>query len=155
MSNNSPVNILIVDDKPENLMVLEGILDDPEICCFKATSGNDALAFILENDFAVVLLDVQMPHMDGFEIAELMRSSVKSKRIPIIFVTAISKDANQVFKGYETGAVDYLFKPLDRNQCCYFINWHITKDREYMTANHAPNPLSIRFGKISFLLTPS
>lgn len=131
MNSNLPVNVLLVDDKPENLMVLEGILDDPAICCFKATSGNDALAMILENDFAVVLLDVQMPHMDGFEIAELMRSSEKSKRIPIIFVTAISKDANQVFKGYETGAVDYLFKPLDpailRNKVSVFIELYKQK----------------------------
>lgn len=131
MNSNLPVNVLLVDDKPENLMVLEGILDDPAICCFKATSGNDALAMILENDFAVVLLDVQMPHMDGFEIAELMRSSEKSKRIPIIFVTAISKDARQVFKGYETGAVDYLFKPLDpailRNKVSVFIELYKQK----------------------------
>lgn len=138
MSSKLPVNILLVDDKPENLMVLESILDDPSICFFKATSGNDALAMILENDFAVVLLDVQMPHMDGFEIAELMRSSEKSKRIPIIFVTAISKDAHQVFKGYETGAVDYLFKPLDpailRNKVSVFIELYKQKRSLEQTA---------------------
>ncbi|WP_051283725.1 diguanylate cyclase [Desulforegula conservatrix] len=138
MSSNLPVNILLVDDKPENLMVLESILDDPSICFFKATSGNDALAMILEHDFAVVLLDVQMPHMDGFEIAELMRSSEKSKRIPIIFVTAISKDARQVFKGYETGAVDYLFKPLDpailRNKVSVFIELYKQKRSLEQTA---------------------
>lgn len=138
MSSQLPVNILLVDDKPENIMVLESILDDPSICFFKATSGNDALAMILENDFAVVLLDVQMPHMDGFEIAELMRSSEKSKRIPIIFVTAISKDARQVFKGYETGAVDYLFKPLDpailRNKVSVFIELYKQKRSLEQTA---------------------
>lgn len=138
MSSKLPVNILLVDDKPENLMVLESILDDPSICFFKATSGNDALAMILEHDFAVVLLDVQMPHMDGFEIAELMRSSEKSKRIPIIFVTAISKDAQQVFKGYETGAVDYLFKPLEpailRNKVSVFIELYKQKRSLEQTA---------------------
>jgi len=72
-----------------------------------------ALSFLLEKDFALVLLDVQMPGMDGFEVAELMRMNKKTQAIPIIFITAISKDQQFVFKGYETGAVDYLFKPVD------------------------------------------
>ena len=79
----------------------------------KACSGNDALALVLEFDFAIILLDVQMPDMDGFETAERMRGNEKTKHIPIIFVTAISKESRHIFRGYESGAVDYLFKPLD------------------------------------------
>ncbi len=106
-------NVLIVDDKEENLLTLESILESPELNVVKASSGNEALGLMLEYDFALVLLDVQMPGMDGFETAELMRSNKRTKNIPIIFVTAISTERKHVFKGYETGAVDYLYKPLD------------------------------------------
>jgi CheY-like chemotaxis protein/HPt (histidine-containing phosphotransfer) domain-containing protein len=107
------IDILIVDDKPENLLALESLLEAPELNIVKASSGNKALAKMLEYDFAIVLLDVQMPDMDGFETAELMRGSGRTRRVPIIFVTAISKEQKYVFKGYEAGAVDYLFKPLE------------------------------------------
>ncbi len=113
MKQTTDQNILIVDDKPENLLVLEKLLRRPGLNIMRAKSGNDALSLILEHDFALVLLDVQMPDMDGFETAELMRGNEETKHIPIIFVTAISKDHKHVFKGYGTGAVDYLFKPLD------------------------------------------
>ncbi len=106
-------NVLIVDDRPENLLALESLLENPSLNILKANSGNEALSLVLQHDFALVLLDVQMPEMDGFETAELMRSSKKTKHIPIIFVTAISKEQQHIFKGYEAGAVDYLFKPLD------------------------------------------
>ncbi len=106
-------NILIVDDRPENLLTLESILESPELNIIKAGSGNEALGLLLEYDVALVLMDVQMPGMDGFETAEIMRSSERTKNIPIIFVTAISKQRKHIFKGYETGAVDYLYKPLD------------------------------------------
>jgi diguanylate cyclase (GGDEF)-like protein len=106
-------NILLVDDKKENLLALQAILETPGLNIFTALSGNTALGLMLEHDFAVVILDVRMPEMDGFEVAELMRKSEKTKFIPIIFVTAFSKDESYIFKGYETGAVDYLFKPLD------------------------------------------
>ncbi len=106
-------NILIVDDRPENLLTLEAILDSPEFNLIKAHSGNEALSLLLEYDFALVLMDVQMPGMDGFETAEIMRSSEKTRHIPIIFITAISKQRKHIFKGYESGAVDYLYKPLD------------------------------------------
>src|SRR5690606_37544508 len=78
-----------------------------------ATNGNEALTLALKHDLSLILLDVQMPDMDGFEVAELLRRNRKTKGIPIIFVTAISKEQKYVFKGYESGAVDYLFKPLD------------------------------------------
>ncbi|MDP4164275.1 MAG: ATP-binding protein, partial [Bacillota bacterium] len=106
-------NILLVDDRPENLITLGGILDSPELNIFKANSGNEALSLMFENEFALVLLDVQMPVMDGFETAEIMRSTERTKNVPIIFVTAISTERKHIFKGYEKGAVDYLYKPLD------------------------------------------
>jgi len=112
-TNNDYPKVLLVDDRTENLLVLKRILEDQNIAISTATSGNEALGLILEQEFALVLMDVQMPEMDGFETAELIRSAEASKTIPIIFVTAISKEQKNVFKGYESGAVDYLFKPLD------------------------------------------
>lgn len=105
-------NILLIDDRPENLLALENLLESHDLNIFKALSGNEALSLVLEHDFALVLLDVQMPEMDGFEIARLMRGNSKTKNIPIIFITAISKDEEYVFKGYGSGAVDYLYKPI-------------------------------------------
>lgn len=104
--------ILIVDDRPENLLALEGLLDPFNVELIKANSGEEALAHTLDHDFALILLDVQMPGMDGYEVAELMRGNKKNKHIPIIFVTAASKAASHIFRGYESGAVDYLLKPL-------------------------------------------
>ncbi len=105
--------ILIVDDLEANLLALEGWLENPDLKIVKASSGNQALGLMLEEDFALVLLDVQMPEMDGFETAELMRLSEKTRNVPVIFVTAISQDRKHAFKGYTAGAVDYLSKPLD------------------------------------------
>ena len=104
--------ILIVDDRVENLLALEGLLDEFDIGLFKANSGEEALAYTLDHEFALILLDVQMPGMDGYEVAELLRGNKKTKHIPIIFVTAASKAMSHIFKGYELGAVDYLHKPL-------------------------------------------
>ncbi|MFH1489658.1 MAG: ATP-binding protein [Pseudomonadota bacterium] len=113
MNDMEKPGILLVDDRPENLVALEGMLESPDLNIVKAASGNEALGFMLKHDFALVLLDVQMPDMDGFEAAELMRSSERNKYIPIIFVTAGSTRQEHVFKGYESGAVDYIFKPVD------------------------------------------
>ncbi|MHB8056894.1 MAG: response regulator [Desulfuromonadaceae bacterium] len=107
------VPILIVDDRPENLLSLEELLSDQGYELAMATSGNDALRLTLKQNFALVLLDVQMPHMDGFETAELMRTNPKTRHIPIIFVTAGMKDLQFQFKGYDSGAVDYLAKPIE------------------------------------------
>ncbi len=112
-AQSSAVDVLLVDDRPENLLALESLLENSELNLIKASSGMEALALLLRHDVALVLLDVQMPEMDGFETAELMRSRPKTRHIPIIFVTAISKEQGHVFKGYESGAVDYLFKPID------------------------------------------
>jgi signal transduction histidine kinase len=107
------VKILLVDDKPENLFSLEAILEGEDREIFCASSGNEALKLVIKNEFAIILSDVQMPGMDGFEMVEILRSNPKHKHIPIIFVTAISKEEKYVYKGYNEGAVDYLFKPLD------------------------------------------
>ncbi|RPH52360.1 MAG: response regulator [Planctomycetota bacterium] len=105
--------ILIVDDQEGNLRVLEGLLEDLGADIVSAHSGTDALSRLLERDFAVILLDVRMPIMDGFETAELIRKRRRSRHIPIIFVTAISDDVEQIAKGYAVGAVDYIMKPLN------------------------------------------
>jgi len=105
-------DILIVDDRPENLLSMEALLESPDLNIICARSGNEALGLTLDYDFALILLDVQMPDMDGFETAELLRVRQKTRHIPLIFVTAISKEPQHVFRGYEKGAVDYLFKPI-------------------------------------------
>ncbi|ADH86025.1 diguanylate cyclase domain-containing protein [Desulfurivibrio alkaliphilus] len=105
--------ILIVDDQPANLLVMEGLLEGMEAQLVTATSGEQALSLLLEHDFALLLLDVQMPGMDGFETASLLRGRKQTRHLPIIFVTAISKEDKHVFKAYEAGAVDYLFKPIN------------------------------------------
>lgn len=107
------VAVLLVDDRTENLAALEAVLNHQELNLVKAQSGNDALRLSLKQDFALVLLDVQMPGMSGFETAELMRANPKTRHLPIIFVTAGMNDAQLQFKGYELGAVDYLIKPFD------------------------------------------
>lgn len=104
--------VLMVDDRSENLLALELLLEDFEAELVKANTGDEALSLLLDQEFALVLLDVQMPGMDGYEMAELMRQSERTKHVPIIFVTAINMTDQHVFKGYEAGAVDYLFKPI-------------------------------------------
>ena len=106
-------SILLVDDQEINLRLLEAILRTGDEALVKARSGPEALKALLERDFAVVLLDVQMPGMDGFETAELVRARERTRHTPILFVTAIDRDAEHVRRGYLLGAVDYLFKPLD------------------------------------------
>ena len=107
------ISILAVDDRPENLLALENLLESPELEIVKAGSGDEALSKTIDHEFALILLDVQMPGMDGYETAELLRSVKKTSKIPIIFVTAANKEDHHVFKGYESGAVDYLLKPLE------------------------------------------
>ncbi|CAH2031649.1 response regulator [Trichlorobacter ammonificans] len=107
------VPILLVDDRPENLLSLSELLADQVYDLITAASGNEALRLTLKRDVALVLLDVQMPQMDGFETAELMRANPKTRHIPIIFVTAGMKESRFQFKGYDAGAVDYLAKPIE------------------------------------------
>lgn len=113
MQSEPKVNVLLVDDHPENLLALEAILSPLGQHLVKAYSGEEALRCLLHQDFAVILLDVQMPGMDGFETATLIRNRARSQHTPIIFLTAFSTSDNLRFKGYALGAVDYLFKPVE------------------------------------------
>ncbi|MBD2414880.1 hybrid sensor histidine kinase/response regulator [Nostoc calcicola FACHB-389] len=115
MQMEPKVNILLVDDKLENLLALEAILEKLGENLVRATSGEEALRCLLHQDFAVILLDVQMPGMDGFETATLIRNRGRSRHTPIIFLTAFSTSDQMLFKGYALGAVDYLLKPIDPN----------------------------------------
>lgn len=113
MDNSEKTNILIVDDRPENLISLADVLERPDLNIITADSGNNALSLILDHDFALILLDVQMPVMDGFETAEIIRKNKNSSHIPIIFITAIGREEKYASKGYDAGAVDFMFKPFN------------------------------------------
>jgi two-component system sensor histidine kinase/response regulator len=106
-------NILIVDDRKENLLATEKILRHLDAGIFQANSGNEALSLVLRHKFAIILLDVQMPEMDGFETAMLMQEHESMRGVPIIFVTAISKEERYATQAAEIGAVDYIFKPIN------------------------------------------
>lgn len=105
--------LLIVDDLPENLLALEALIKREDREVYKALSADEALSLLLQHEFAMAILDVQMPGMNGFELAELMRGTERTKSIPIVFVSAAGRELNYAFKGYESGAVDFLHKPLD------------------------------------------
>ena len=125
----SQVEILLVDDRPENLLALEAILEPLGHVLIRAQSGEAALRALLAHDFAVILLDVQMPGMNGFEVARIAKSREKTRHIPIIFLTAISKEDEYVFTGYSVGAVDYLFKPFQpeilRSKVAALVDLHL------------------------------
>jgi signal transduction histidine kinase len=108
-----PVKCLIVDDLEENLLVLSALLEGQDIELLTARSGAQALELLLVHDVALALLDVQMPEMDGFELAELLRGSERTRHIPIIFVTAGAREQQRLFKGYDAGAVDFIYKPIE------------------------------------------
>jgi PAS domain S-box-containing protein len=113
VDDKEKINILLVDDNPSNLFALSALLDNAEYNLVKASSGKEALGSLLRDDFALVLLDVMMPEMDGFAVASAMKDREKTRHIPIIFVTAVAKDLKDIFQGYSVGAVDYIQKPLD------------------------------------------
>ena len=131
-----PVEILIVDDRPENLLALEAILERLGQKIVRAHSGDEALRLLLTHEFAVILLDVQMPGIDGFETARLIKSRERTRYIPIIFLTAISKDEEYVFEGYSVGAVDYMTKPFQpdilRSKVSVFVDLY-EKQRQLTT----------------------
>jgi signal transduction histidine kinase/DNA-binding LytR/AlgR family response regulator len=128
-SADDRVNILIVDDRPENLLAVEAILEPLGQHLVRAHSGAEALRHLLEREFACILLDVQMPGMNGFETARVIKSRERTKYIPIIFLTAISKEQEYVFRGYAVGAVDYLFKPFNpdilRSKVAVFVDLYL------------------------------
>src|SRR5579864_5503118 len=103
-----PISILLVDDREENLLAIEVVLEDPGVRLVKASSGADALRWVLKEDFAVILLDVAMPGMGGLEVAELIKRRERSRHVPIIFLTAESRDVESIYRGYQVGAVDYV-----------------------------------------------
>ncbi|GGA50495.1 response regulator [Paenibacillus physcomitrellae] len=112
MGVEEPIHILLVDDRPENLLALEAVLESEEYNLVKATSGEEALRCLLKDEFAVIVLDVQMPGLDGIETAKLIKARDKTKDIPIIFISANSKQAEHLFAGYSAGAIDYMVKPF-------------------------------------------
>ena len=126
------VKLLLVDDRPENLLALEAILEPLGQTLIRANSGPDALKQVLAEDFAAILLDVQMPGMNGFEVAEIIKSRERSRTIPIIFLSAISKEDAYVFKGYSMGAVDYVFKPFNpdilRSKVAVFVDLYVKQE---------------------------
>ncbi len=111
--SGKPINFLLVDDLEENLLALEALLQREGLTCLKARSGEEALELLLVHEVALALLDVQMPGMDGFELAEFMRGSERARHIPIIFVTAGAANSQRRFRGYEAGAVDFIQKPIE------------------------------------------
>ena len=111
-----PVSILIVDDEPKNLAALEAILDDPGYRLIRATSGEEALLSMMAEEFALLILDVRMPGMSGFEVAQMVKERRKTARIPIIFLTAYYNEDQHILEGYVSGAVDYLNKPVNTDQ---------------------------------------
>ena len=127
------VEILLVDDRPENLLALEAILEPLGHTLVRAQSGEEALRAVLKHDFACILLDVQMPGMNGFEVARIVKSRERTRHIPIIFLTAISKEDEYVFTGYSVGAVDYLFKPFQpeilRSKVAALVDLHLKQLR--------------------------
>ena len=126
-------NLLLVDDLPENLLALDALLKAPGIRVHQAESAEQALELLLRHEFALAILDVQMPGMDGFQLAELMRSTERTKQIPIVFVSAAGRELNYAFKGYESGAVDFMQKPLDthavRSKVSVFVDLYRNRKR--------------------------
>lgn len=122
------IDILAVDDEQVNLLLLTGLLRREGVNVVTARSGYEALKLLDTHDFALILLDVMMPGLDGFTTAERIRSDENTRHIPIIFITAISKEQRHVFKGYEAGAVDYLIKPFEheilKNKVQVFVDMH-------------------------------
>src|SRR3954463_14211343 len=130
-----PAKILLVDDQPKNLLALSAMLEPLGQEVVEASSGKEALRHLLRDEFALVLLDVQMPVLDGYEVAELIRARERSRAVPIIFLTAIHRDQRLVARAYSVGSVDYILKPIDpeilRSKVAVFIELH--QKRELVT----------------------
>ncbi|MCP4692540.1 MAG: response regulator, partial [Desulfobacterales bacterium] len=122
--------LLIVDDRPENLYALEEALKEADVEIVKANGGNEALKASLIHDFALMILDVNMPEMDGFELAGILRDREETKHVPLIFVTGVYKEYDSLFKGYKTGAVDYILKPVDTDMLLSKVRVFVELDRQ-------------------------
>ena len=134
--------LLIVDDLPENLLALDALIRGRGRVVFQATSAEAALALMLEHEFALAILDVQMPGMNGFELAEMMRGTERTRHIPIIFVSAAGREMNYAFKGYESGAVDFLQKPLDAYVVASKVNVFVDLHRHRKALKHEMEALA-------------
>ena len=138
LRKDEPINILIVDDEPKNLTVLETILDDPGYRLVRAESADQALLALVVEQFALIILDIRMPGMTGFELAQMIKERKKTARVPIIFLTAYFNEDQHVLEGYGTGAVDYLHKPVNpvvlRSKVSIFAELH-RKNVESAMAN--------------------
>ncbi len=139
-TNEAPINILIVDDHPENLAVIEGVLDDPGYRLLRATTAESALLTLLKEEFALLILEIRLPGMSGIELAQLIRERKKTERVPIIFLTAYYTEDQDRIEGYGAGAVDYLTKPVNpdilKSKVAVFADLH-RKTRQIETANRA------------------
>ncbi|WP_030130262.1 hybrid sensor histidine kinase/response regulator [Pseudomonas sp. QTF5] len=136
MLSNIQAKLLIVDDLPENLLALEALIRREDRIVYKALSADEALSLLLQHEFAMTILDVQMPGMNGFELAELMRGTEKTKHIPIVFVSAAGRELDYAFKGYESGAVDFLHKPLDVHAVKSKVNVFVDLYRQSKAMQH-------------------
>lgn len=134
--------VLLVDDRQDNLHALQRLLRSVGAELFQATNGTEALSLTLRHQFALILLDVQMPGMNGFEVAECLHGNQETRAIPIIFITAISKEQRYIAKGYESGAVDYLFKPLDPETLLCKVRVFLDLDRKTLELKRALTILS-------------
>ncbi|NQX49017.1 response regulator [Paenibacillus tritici] len=138
MGVQEPIHILLVDDRPENLLALEAVLESQHYKLVKANSGEEALRCLLKYEFAVIVLDVQMPGMDGIETAKLIKAREKTKDIPIIFISANSKEAEHLFAGYSAGAIDYMVKPfipqILKSKIEGFVNLYLTSKKQQLQA---------------------
>lgn len=132
-SSAIPIEILLVDDREENLLALEAVLESPDYRLVKVQSGDLALRYLLEHAPALIVMDVQMPGLDGFETAAIIKGGARTREIPIIFITALNKDERYLYKGYEFGAVDYIYKPFDaqilRSKVAVFADLHRKNER--------------------------
>jgi CheY-like chemotaxis protein len=146
MSDTPPVKILLVDDRPENLLALTAILSEPRYQLVTATSGEDALKEALRADFALALIDIAMPRMDGIEFASHLKKLSRYRDIPIIFVTAFGDDPQEVHRAYAAGAADYLVKPLDaevvRKKVAVFVELSLRVQGQAGAEDTSPDGLS-------------
>jgi signal transduction histidine kinase len=136
IQNNQKSKILIIDDRQENLLCLEAVLKSPDYQLIFANSGENALRCLLKDDFAVIILDIQMPGMDGFETARLIRARKRNAMTPIIFITAIYKSEQYIKQGYELGAIDYLFKPFQPNTLRWKVKAFVNRHLQYQQLMH-------------------
>src|SRR6188768_1310797 len=136
----APIQILIVDDEPKNLVVLETVLNDPDYRLVRAQSADEALLALVAEQFALLILDIRMPGMTGFELAEVIKKRKKTSQVPIIFLTAYYSEDQHVLEGYGSGAVDYLHKPVNaqilRSKVAVFVELY-RKSRDVASANSA------------------